>query len=250
MADTAISQAFRKAGFVHPKAKLHDIGIQVLEKFPCDWRDNQAVNTRPRTDANYPKLKEITMQAFEKTGGNWQAALDMVYDSVRNDAQLLWALFEPYRGLAVQNLLAEVRREEVERKRKETAARESVKPAGGGHTMFESQRADAPTQPVRGRGPDASASKPSAAIPRAMAHAAVVVVAQATILDTLMIDGVKFGDCTPEHARSWALNRSREARFIEMATSNLPRGEPIKKWLKPEEANKIWKLAIGNNDEN
>ena len=163
------------------------------------------------------RLMRIAMDIVRGTP-HWDGAKDALFKAVRNDAELLWHMFAPYRGNAAELLLREaaamVRAEDVKK----------MPPA-------------APVAP-----PVMTQSAARAAM------AAVASVARTSLLDTFKLNGKPLGDCTPEEANRWADKRASQAKFVHLLTQNLPPGEPIRKWRRPEDVDAAFEQAKQSND--
>lgn len=156
------------------------------------------------------------MQAVKSNPRNWDGAKDALYKSIKNDPELLWALFEPYRVVATQRLLTEAA----------TLLREPVQlKEVGGRSL-----GDNPGPSVPPSGMDAVAR-----------------VARLSLLDTFKINGRSIGDCTPEEAIRWAGARERDAAFVRMLTANLPAGRPIRDFRRPEDTQELYDRARANH---
>jgi len=218
---TALALALKQAGIISPAERLNGIIVNVMAMNAGDWREAFKENwDDPR---QRERLLATAMEAVKANPRNWDGAKDALYKAIKDDAALLWALFEPYRLVAVQKLLTEAAAQmrEAERQTTETKLRDVAGPAHGGN----------PTNSARSRsGMDAAAA-----------------VARLSMLDTFKVNGQPIGDCTPSEANAWASSRERDARFVRMLTANLPDGEPIRKYRRPEDANQFYEQA--NKDE-
>jgi hypothetical protein len=85
--------------------RLRGLAQRVLLQFPRDWTPTEII--RKRFDLP-PQLRDVAMYALQQNTRNRDGARDAVFEAVRNDPELLWLLFEPYRGIAVQKLLSRV----------------------------------------------------------------------------------------------------------------------------------------------
>lgn len=209
-----IAQKLRAAGFTPTEDRLRSIANDALAEFPKDWPATAVASAEARTDPLWPKLKEIAVEALKINPRNWDGAKDAVYRAVRNDAALLWALFEPYRALAVQKLLSDAARELRE-------AAQAVQEMDRG--------------PSARREPEKERSRAG--------QQAVAAVARLSLLDTFKINSRPIGDCTPEEANGWASSRERDARFVRLLTANLPPGQPIRKYRRAEDTQEIYERA-------
>jgi hypothetical protein len=85
----------------------------------------------------------------------------------------------------------------------------------------------------------------------ARAEAVVAIHARLSRLDTVRIDGTPVGDCTVQQVRDWAERRrfdqrtaARDVRFaLSLIGANLNRNEIIRRWIKPDEADELYRRA-------
>jgi hypothetical protein len=217
---TALGAAFQKAGIVPATDRLSNAVASVIGMTAEEWH---AALSETRDD---PKQKErllaTAMEAIRANPRNWDGAKDALYKAVKDDAALLWALFEPYRLIAVQRLLTEAAAAMREQERKDMDQR---------------------LRDVKGRS-DFGSREDSARSRSGMDAAAV---ARLSMLDTFKINGQPIGDCTAKEANAWATSRERDARFVRMLTENLPPDQPIRKFRRPEDADQFYVKA--NEDE-
>jgi len=210
-----------------PQDRLQDIVQNVLAMSAEEWL------AAKRTDWGEPlqetRLMEIAMQAVRDNPRDWDGAKDALYRAVRNDAGLLWALFEPYRLQAVHKKLTEAAAA-LRQQERETIDLRLKEAARSGHSRFDNHGEHA-----RSAGSREAATN---------ARAAVV---QLTLLDTFKINGRPIGDCTPREANDWAASRERDARFVRLLTANLPESEPIRKYIRPEEVQHVYTMAEKEN---
>lgn len=209
------------------------------------------------------RLTEITVAAF-KANPKWDGARDIVFNAVRNDAALLWALFEPYRAVAVQKLLTDVaqqmRADEMARQRagKRMAAAAEVPPAAA-TTRSEPRKVPLRVASTneRDRGGHVWGENQAAFAPSRSGMDAVARVVRQSLLDTFQINGRPIGDCAVSEVRAWAERRQkdartagRDARFAMALVANLPGGEVIRSWWKdPDEVERIFKRAEAEQDD-
>lgn len=159
------------------------------------------------------RLMEIAMSAI-RNEKIWDGAKDALFRAVRNDPDLLWVMFGPFRMQAAQRVLSEAAM---------MVRAEDIKPL-----------------PVQENPHTPSPQSQSAA--RA-AMAAVASIARVSLLDTFKINGKSLGDCTPAEANKWADKRATQARFVHLLTQNLPPDEPIRKWRRPEDVDAAMEQA-------
>lgn len=214
----ALALALRQAGLVSPQEKLASLVNDVMAMGADEWRI--AFQIEWDDPAQRIRLLDKAMEAVRANPRNWDGAKDAFYKAIKDDAGLLWALFEPYRLVAIQKLLTEAasamreaERDAVQNKLREVAGREGRDTLG--------------TRGSTRSGMDAASA-----------------VARLSMLDTFKVNGQPIGDCTPGEANAWAASRERDARFVRMLTANLPDGEPIRKYRRPEDANSLYERAI------
>lgn len=141
---------------------------------------------------------------------------------------------------------------EAERPKRRDAGHKPA--AGGGHYQLDNHLSDAPaSQPNtrqsrvgEGLGQCSAENhriraQPSPPSTAGMAAASAIV--HLSILQTIKIEGRAIGDWGAGEARSWARRTGINVRFVEMLTHSLPDTDKISKWIKPHEAEVIWKRA-------
>lgn len=209
---TLLADKLRAAGLVPAPERLAEIIRGLVrnpppQAAPQDWSD-------PAADE---RLKEVALNAVRQSPRNWDGARDALFKAVRNDAALLWALFEPYRNQAAQAALtaaaSELRREQMAREGQGRAGQRS-----NGDRQLDARPSIKPS--------DAGAS-------------AVAAAASRSILDTFRVNGRPLGDCTAREAAAWAKSYGAKARFVEAVVANLPPDDPVRRWRTAEEAEAI-----------
>lgn len=203
------------------------------------------------------KLRDCAVRSLMASNNNWDRAKDNLYKYIKNDADLLWTLFEPYRLIAVQKLLTEV---VAEMRASEKAERghptldnqktnaplsqtngkqlQAAKPSGSGHTQYEYQGSPARPAPI--------ISSPRIQPPirdHREGMKAVISVARLSMLDLFKINKKPIGDLTSREATAWAGSQERQTRFVRLITQNLPPDLPIRKFITPEEADALYERA-------
>ena len=170
------------------------------------------------------------MNAIRSNPRNWDGARDALFKAVRNDAALLWELFEPFRAQAAQKALTEaaakVREEELERVH-------PVRSGGGGRSLFANQGLHAPSARARDAAGVAAAGN----------------VARLSLLDTFKANGMPIGDLTAEQATAWAKSHERDTRFVRLLVEGVPLGQPLRKFHTPEDAARLYQLATEAGNE-
>jgi hypothetical protein len=110
------------------------------------------------------------------------------------------------------------------------SARSVAREEGAGRKEIDHQCGDArPSQPF---------NPPSTA-----GMAARAKVAGQSLLESFTISGRPIGDFSAGEAKSWANRAGLHVRFVTMLTAGLPEGDQIRKWIKPDEADAIWRRA-------
>lgn len=197
-----------------------------------------------------PSLLDVARQSIQANPRNWDGAKSEFYRLIRNDADLLWELLEPFRAQAAQRWLSQASAELHEQNRPA-----DLRLVGGapGQSRCDNQgagarRADLPESAM---GQDVHVGH-AAHAPRASAMAgaaAVSAVARLSLLDTFKVNGQPIGDLTPTEANKWADSRERDARFVRLLTANLPPDEPIKKYRTPDDAQALYARAEADHAE-
>jgi hypothetical protein len=170
------------------------------------------------------RLNGIADAALAASPRGLGEARQFVSDRVVNHADLLWELFsERWARIAIDLLLHDAT------KRKQAASQSS---GALGHA---DTRAAQPRQPG---GPHPVG--PSADQVREAREHAVRVLSK---LDTFQINHRPIGDCTPQEALAWAESRQRDVRFVRLMVTNLPPDQPIRRFIRPEEADELYVRA-------
>lgn len=205
--------------------QIHEIAVRIAAQFPHVACLTQTYFFERRIDPEFPALRNVAVTALKQNRGSWEGAVDVVFKAVRNDAALMWALFEPYRAVAVQRLLTEVAQDL--RANEEVTKLVQAKPTGGQNE----------SGPYIASAPEGLSDNVRRQIEARSKVAAL------SLLDTFKINRKAIGDCTPKEAKEWAAKRERDARFVNLLTRNLPPDEPIRKWVKPETVQEVWTQA-------
>lgn len=198
------------------------------------------------------RLREIGIEAWESSGGQWDGARDVLFKGIRGDAALLWELFTEYRSKAADDLMTDIAAE-MRNKMKPLRAIGAVSSASG-HTDRVNQH-----NPARraadsssgGAGQWTAADQSAAARPiwdkswqnPQKAMAAVAAVARLSLLDTFKINGRSVGDLTAAEAIGWASSRKRDVQFVHLLTAGLPLDKPIRKYRTGDEAAALYDTA-------
>jgi hypothetical protein len=193
------------------------------------------------------RLREIAVEVLAAHGTSRVAAVNALYARVRHESDLLDALFEPYRELALRRLLGGV---ESDMRREEMARQERV--LGGGREAGASHVTDAPDERPGGGQMSTDDHAPRAPAPhhtnRRAAQESVGAVLRLTMLDIFRIDGMPIGDVQAGVARAWARREGRHVRWVTMLTSNVPSADPIRRWITPDDADELWARSVEGDD--
>lgn len=219
----AMAMALSAAGYKPVGERLLDALLFAFDR-PETIAQPELERPNPRQLA---RLEEAALAAIKQSPRNWDGAKDALYKLVRNDADLLWEMFQKHRSTEAHRLLTEA----AATYRAAELAKESIRALpsqGSGAGQFINERHDQAARPAR---------KSSAGI------AAIAAVAQASLLDTFRINGRPIGDLTAIEATQWAAARERDARFVRMLTANLPADAPIRKFRTADDAAAIFAQA-------
>lgn len=213
---SALALALREAGIVPAEERLHALALQCLR----EHREPSGIYNESlyaATNFDRKRVEKSAMSAIKEFPRSWDSAKDAFYKAIRNDAALLWALFEPYRQVAVQKALTEAAAE----------LREAERPqmVGAGQKICDGRDTSAPPNDI----------KP--------AMQAVAAVAQQSLLNTFRVNGKPIGDLTPREVNRWAASRERDARFVRLLTQNLPPDEPIRRFRSDTDAGELYERA-------
>lgn len=177
---------------------------------------------------DFERLMDIAKKAVREHPRDWAGAQEALYRAVNDDVALLWALFEPHRLVAIQRLLTEA--SSIVR------SEDKPQPPKADNDIRDRQRSQ---EKLDDRVADASRRSGMDTVGR---------VAALSMLDTFMANGRAIGDLTPREAVKWAGARERDAKFVRMLIANVPQDDPIRKWIKPDEANSLYGKAMEGND--
>lgn len=218
---SALALAFQSAGYTSPAERLHAVLMNVAQLPAAEWDAAAAIDHDPDRDRQQRRLDQVAKEALRASPRNWDGAKDALYSRVRNDAELLWQMFAPYRNQAVQLLLTQAAAElrELERPKDMRAD-----PSASGQRCNDSQLPPARRAPQQ-------------------AMDAVAAVARLSLLDTFTVNGKPIGDLTASEANRWASSRERDARFVRLLTANLPPDAPIRKFRTGEDTQAIYEQA-------
>ena len=173
--------------------------------------------------------------AARRDHSNWDSSKDAFFRAVRGDAEVLWALFAPYRAQAAQAAL--------------TLASGEIKQAarrGGSAEAGTLDEADVEELPKVGKMNGASAPIAPAAPNRSKERSNIAKIASIraeSLLDTVLINGKPVGDFTARQAAAWARTHKQKSRFVELLVQNLPLDEPIRKYRSPDSVKQIYEQA-------
>jgi hypothetical protein len=187
-------------------------------------KDKGFTSIRERLDA----LAEEAFAAHPRTNDQAQ---EYILRAVRNDAAMLFVMFERWHGVCTGMLLQAAAKRIRERRQQRATAKE----IGGDGRNYRERR-----EPI------ARAADPTPAEREKYRGSVARIISK---LDTVRIDGTPIGRCTPEKAVAWADGRRREARFVYLVSAGVPPGREIGEFVTPDEANAAWERAqreIGN----
>lgn len=162
----------------------------------------------------HAELERIGRASLEKTGGrNFEKAVSLFLDEVCKVPALARHLLQGVGAAVARPYLAH----------------EPKKP---------------PMRVVEGSAPPKTLS-PKKALRRAVAAAVMpAVTARVSKLDTFLVNNQPIGRVTAGEARRWAAARTRDARFVELLTANMPPSAIIGDCVKPEEADHCYAVAL------
>ncbi len=168
------------------------------------------------------RLLAIGLEALGKHSHDLDAARAYILAKIGRDGNLLWQLFQRWERPALDLLIGDVARNiREERAKRERDKGSGAKPNGGPRTG------------------------PSAAEKQAARGEVVRVLSR---LDIERINNRPIGDCTPKEAIAWAGKHHIKVRFVQMLTANLPLTRPIREFIRPEEADAIYRRAEEEQD--
>lgn len=213
-----------------------------------------------------------------RTGNDFEAALDVLCAEIRDDAALLWALFEPWRLPLLRGVLAAAAAKRRNAGGQGQCARAThsapAEPAGGaaGHLM----RSDTPESVAGGpdlhggdthianvgaaTGPgdqlELATQLPSVARP---AHSperrgtaglgSLAAVARSVALERQTELGKPVGDCTAAELRALSRRSRRDAFFYDALARQLPDRGVARDYVTADEADALWAAAEHRNSE-
>lgn len=164
------------------------------------------------------RLNALALTCITLHAKNYQAAYNAFRDEVLMDRTLTWALFARFEEAAIRPVLAKAAQE--------YHRRHKPKVVGGGRSIIGKQTTNASTQ-------------------NKAAQMAVAAVVRKSLLDTFQINGQPLGDVSAAVAKSWAMSRRRDARFVELLTAGIHETDmrPLRAIVRPEEAENAMKQA-------
>lgn len=168
------------------------------------------------TGTNDPEaiLEEIARQALKRHPLDVAARHAAIAASVRHDPVLLWTLFAHFRAAAFDALVLKVRQIPPRQRAGDSTRAQHTKEAQQRKRVAKANAKDA--------------------------RAAVV---RLSILDRFKIDGRPVGDYTPRWLRSYAADKRRDARFIELIIHGRPDDELLRNYTTADEADAAWTRA-------
>lgn len=161
------------------------------------------------------------MNALTRHPKDYAKAQAFFIAEINRDVSLVWELFAPWRAEAIRKALQGASAALHE---KSTKSRRSVHDHRENHI-----RADRPAR--------ASAARNLVGVN------SIGQVAKLSMLDLLRVNGRAIGDVTAREARAWAASRRRDARFVELLTSNLPEDRPIREFRTGKDADALYARA-------
>jgi hypothetical protein len=234
---TALAEALTRAGYVSPRARLEQIA-------ELAWSDPQRLVADDSPQPPGKPLLEVAMHVIKQSNRNWDAAKDALFRAVRNDPDLLWQLFEPYRAQAAQRILTEASQRLHQERSAGQFARENLprtaRPNGGIGQIVAENPVESANSAAR---PAQSTQQSQPAHDKLAGLKAIAEVHRLSMLDKFQINGKPIGELTPLEARKWAQSRKRDVRFVELLTANLPPDRLIKEFILPSEADAVYERA-------
>lgn len=203
------------------------------------------------------RLRDIAVEVLAVYNANNAASREALYARVVHHADLLGELFSPYREQALKRFLdwtsdrlaEEARLQEPKPPKPQTGAPPSKSSGSAGSAP--------PRQDFGALTEDRRPSLASALLARADARRSaqrdaqqrVGDVLKMSMLDEFKVDGVSIGKMSAGAALSWARRTGQHVRFVTLLAANLPQTEPIEKYIKPEEANELWRRSLAEGDD-
>lgn len=183
--------------------------------------------------SNAERLREAARDAVARSNRDYEAARDLLFEAVQNDAGLLWEMFAPFRADAARRVLQRAFNEtrEIGGHQAGEIHWPLAADAGAGH-----RRRDNHTIHARPRAPNVSAIR-----------AAGAMVAR-SILDAHMTAlGKPLGDCSRDELLALAKRSRRDAKLYEFCASGLPPTGVLRDYRKPEEVEALMRAAEKEN---
>ena len=273
LADTAMGAALAKANLVPnpPAERLMQVAVDAWKKYQAD----AAARRQYVTDALCIEMTYSLIYGWDRS------VLGQAIGKLLNDAEKAIKAQRPKpdtaKAVGGGQSLGDTHTQSA-------PAASSLKPdtgdepVGGGHGKLDTQSFNAPATPFRdharpqaerGSEPAKSETTPRPAAPArsnltiladkqaqlkilsdkqaARGAASVALAIRLSRLDTMVINGCKIGDLTPEEANAWAGSRERDIRFIRLLTANLPPNRPIREFIRGDEADALYQRAEAEN---
>jgi hypothetical protein len=198
------------------------------------------------------RLRNIAVELLGVHNANDTATREALFARVQPHADLLCELFAPYREQAlkryldfISDCLAEESRKQEPRPPKARTTAAPSKPSGGAGSApsrqgFGSLIED--NRPTTARALLAKADARRAAQRQAQRNVGAVL--KMSMLEEFKLNGMPIGKMTAGAALSWARRTGQHVRFVTMLAANLPQTEPIENYIKPEEANELWRRSL------
>lgn len=193
----------------------------------------QAAMRKAGIITNAERLREAARDAVARSNRDYEAARDLLFEAVQNDAGLLWEMFAPFRADAARRVLQRAFNEtrEIGGQAFTEIHPVSAADAGAGHRGRDNQPVSA-----RPRAPNVSAIRVAGAM-----------VAR-SILDAHMTAlGKPLGDCSRDELLALAKRSRRDAKLYEFCASGLPPTGVLRDYRKPEEVEALMRAAEKEN---
>lgn len=193
----------------------------------------QAAMRKAGIITNAERLREAARDAVARSNRDYEAARDLLFEAVQNDAGLLWEMFAPFRADAARRVLQRAFNEtrEIGGHVNRDIHRSRAADAGAGHGRRDNQ-----LNTARPRAPNVSAIR-----------AAGAMVAR-SILDAHMTAlGKPLGDCSRDELLALAKRSRRDAKLYEFCASGLPPTGVLRDYRKPEEVEALMRAAEKEN---
>lgn len=182
------------------------------------------------------RLSEITLQAMVRHADDTAATIEDIWERIKQDRQLLIALFEREHLRAIGALIYRVRNEiAIKESRGELKRPVERRGAAVVNKLRDLDRA------VERQNARAEAEH-QAALDRE--YAEYLASWRKTKIGMLEINGTPIWEVTPGTVRGWLVTQKRRWRTVELLIEGLPDdGRPIGYYRRPDEVEDLWKRA-------